>query len=64
MTDFKTAINNHIQFIVDLFKKTYPDENGLPVYMLDGDTGRVADSRNLLPELDDYVPFFWMTGEE
>src|SRR4030042_825931 len=61
--DFSELLGKTIDHIVSLFKGPYLDQEGCPVYTIDGHTGSFLDSRNLLPELDDYLPFFWLLGE-
>ena len=61
--NFQQVLDKAISEIIDWFKNVYPDHGGIPYYAMDGDTGNPLGNRNLLPELDDYLPFFWMLGE-
>lgn len=49
--------------ICNWFRSDYARTSGLPTYQIDGATGRMIGDRDLLPELDDYLPFIWMAGE-
>jgi hypothetical protein len=59
-----SACADAIQDIVRWFTADYMSPDGSPWYWIDGLTGKPVGPRNLIPELDDYVPFFWMVGEK
>ncbi|MGB3976364.1 MAG: hypothetical protein WBM02_00360 [bacterium] len=63
MTHGKKAIQSAIDRILHLFRTTYRGPDALPVYDVDGETGKPLSKRNLLSEFDDYAPFFWVLGE-
>lgn len=63
MNDDNHAIQVAINRILDLFKTSFQGPDGLPVYDVDGETGKPVSDRNLLSEFDDYAPFFWVLGE-
>jgi len=64
MNEFNEQIDNSIQRIISWFKTTYNDPTGFPCYDIDGKTGVKLSDRNLLCELDDYAPFFWILDEK
>ncbi len=49
--------------ITSWFQSIYVMKSGFPAYEINGDTGEHLGHRDLLAELDDYLPFFWMAGE-
>ncbi len=59
----KERFNEAIGRIAGWFRSMYVTRTGFPTYEVNGDTGQPLGSRDLLAELDDYLPFFWMAGE-
>ncbi|MFC1850795.1 hypothetical protein ACFL27_11430 [candidate division CSSED10-310 bacterium] len=63
MNALQQLLDETITQIVIWFKGIYLNQAGCPYYAIDGHTGQALDKRDLIPELDDYVPFFWLLGE-
>ncbi len=63
-TEFINQIDTTTQEIIRWFLKRYCAESGCPVYSVAGTDGKSRDKRDLLSELGDYVPFFWVLGEQ
>jgi len=64
MDSFNKKLDETKNTIIRLFKSKYLDPQGCPYYAINGKNGAPIGNRNLLSELDDYVPFFWMLDEK
>lgn len=57
---FQCQLNEAIDEITSWFLNEYLTKDGCPHYTIDGITGNPVGDRDLLSELDDYAPFFWL----